>query len=181
MVVCVVEKSSLDVEYDRLCREVDKAHEVEYDEFVRSMWEKGIEICSADGCPCNMVFAGVGGVGCAVPRVHGLEGNMWFCGRIRFRGGVGFDLSIDEKFHGQNILDVCVGKPRQKDCFFGGRCVSDIDSGVFHNGCVVYLPDKSGGFGSVWYCGRIRFKGSSLTVGDKVSSQHLMMPKGGEK
>ena len=176
------EKSSSDVEYDRLCREFDEAHEVEYGEFVKAMNEKGIIVCSADGCPCNMAFIVGSGVGCAVPRVRALQGNMWYCGRIRFRGGVGFELSINEKVLSQGVLDFCVGKPRQKLCFFGGgRCVSDMDSGVFHNGCVVYLPDKSGGFGSVWYCCRIRFKGSSMSVGEKVMSQHLLKPNGGEK
>ena len=181
-VILLVDVSVTSVaEYDRLCREFDEAHEVEYDEFVRAMNEKGIDVCAADGCPCNMATVEYGDVSCVVFRVRGLQGNMWCCGRIRFRGGVGFDLSITDKVEGSKVLDVCVGKPRQKLCFFGGGlCVSDFDRGVFHNGCVVYLSDKSGGFGSVWYCCKIRFQGSSMSIGDKVRSQHLIELKGGD-
>lgn len=173
-------------DYDRACAEIDESEEAEHELYKEQLLSEGVRMCRFDeDNPCNMAVVTKEGVRlCQVIHIcRGLE-NMFYCDRIRFRGGQGYNSSIFERFQHGDLLDGAGSGDKKPDepCLFDkGVCKSEI--GVARCGnpaspCVFGLPDKIG-LGSQWFCGRIRFNGSKTSIAQKVTSQHLLDGKRG--
>lgn len=171
-------------DYDERCREIEESEAAEFELFRREMRDRGIELCWSDSCGCNMaIVSKSGAVLCCAVYVYGVVANRYYCGRIWLKGVPPWGGSLGEKINRSKILDICCNRPHNELCFFDKK---DCGSGLagkhlkdFGNGCVVRLVDKAG-FGSVWYCARIWFANSKVSIDEKIRSQHLLDHKGGE-
>jgi hypothetical protein len=174
-------------EYDRKCREIEESEGAERQLIKEDMFLHGIVLCrfEYDELPCNMVFSTVDRYVCLGRCLDGKVPTMHACGRAVLKGGMYWGGSIHEKIVYQGVLDVCRGK-RSEFCFFDKKvCGSAASSREFPNGCVVSTGvigrDRSGGIDVPWYCLRIRFKDSSVSIGEKLRSQKVLSEdKGGE-
>lgn len=162
--------------YDRACRKIEESDEAEHDLFKADLRAHGILLCRFDDLPCNMIFSSIDAFVCRASCVNGSAGNVWYCDRIRFKGGQGWNLSIREKVERQGLLNICRGK-RSDLCFFDKKvCGSGISNSSFPNGCASHLTfgrDRSGGVDSSWCCGRIQFEGG-MSLAEKVRRQGVL-------
>jgi len=164
--------------YDVARGQIDDMEEAERKEFEKDMLSKGVAMCPFDDCGCNMALVSESGkvMCCGLYSRRGSE-NMFFCGRIRFKGGQGYNLSIFERFEHKDFLECSEVKLPDAPCLFDkGVCLSESHKALCGNPaspCIVSMVDKVG-FGSVWFCGRIQFSCSRTSIAQKVRSQGLL-------
>lgn len=169
----------LNEKYDVACAQINQMEKEERVAFEEEMRARGIKLCPFDGMGCNMALASKsGGVLCCDVEIERGFITKFYCGRIRFRGGQGYDLSIVERFQHGDMFEGVGDKKPDAPCLFDKQVCPSVVRGLAKCGnpispCIGSMVDKVG-FGSLWFCGRIRFVGSKTSVADKVADQHLL-------